>query len=158
MLRCVCLILLATAAASAATPEDQARAVLDQWKAATAAKDIDAASRLLAKDCVVIMTEPSAAAKHARFFTRESYLKLLKDRFSTIVATTSKETTHGISASETADVFVTGEFEERTKVGQRSELFRYYVYMVMRPVEGKMLIQFVVSQLIFYFPDVPSAP
>jgi ketosteroid isomerase-like protein len=158
MLRCLSLIFLAAAAALAATPEDQARAVLDQWKAATGAKDIDAASRLLAKDCVVIMTEPSADAKHARFFTRESYLKLLKERFSTIAATTSKDTTHAISASETGDVFVTDEFEERTKVGQRSELFRYYVYMVMRPIEGKMLIQFVVSQLTFYFPDVPSAP
>ena len=78
MLRCLSLIFLTAAAALAATPEDQARAVLDQWKAATGAKDIDAASRLLAKDCVVIMTEPSADAKHARFFTRESYLKLLK--------------------------------------------------------------------------------
>jgi len=30
--------------------------------------------------------------------------------------------------------------------------------MVMRSVEGKMLIRLVVSQLTFYFPDVPSAP
>ena len=106
MLRCFSSILLAIATASAATPEDQARAVLDQWKAATKAKDIDATSRLLAKDCVVIMTEPAADAKHARFFTRESYLKLLKERFSTTVATTSKETTHAISGSDTGDVFI----------------------------------------------------
>ncbi|PYK72206.1 MAG: hypothetical protein DME44_05185 [Verrucomicrobia bacterium] len=158
MLRCVSLILLATAAASAATPEDQARAVLDQWKAACKAKDVDAASRLLAKDCVVIMTEPTADPKRARFFTRESYLKLLKERFSTIGATTSTQTTHAVSASDTGDVFVIGESEERTHVGERSELFRYYVYMVMRSVEGKMLIRLVVSQLTFYFPDVPSAP
>ena len=77
MLRYISLILLATTTASSATPEDQARAVLAQWKAAWEAKDVNAASRLLAKDRVIIMTEP-AGGKRARFFTRESYLKLLK--------------------------------------------------------------------------------
>jgi hypothetical protein len=46
MLRYVSLILLATATAWSATPEDQARAVLAQWKAAWEAKDVDAASRI----------------------------------------------------------------------------------------------------------------
>jgi hypothetical protein len=70
-------------------------------------------------------------------FHTQSYLKLLKERFLTIVATTSKETTHAISRP----TLEMSESEERTRVDQRSELFRYYVYMVMRPVEGKMLIR-----------------
>jgi ketosteroid isomerase-like protein len=158
MRRYLCLILLATANVLAATSEEQARGVLDQLKSASDAKDIDAVSRLLAKDCVVVMTEPTAGAKSVRFFTRDSYLKLLKERYSAVAATTHKDTTHAVSASETGDVFIVGESDVRARVEQRSELYHYSTYMVMHPVDGKMLIRFVVSQLAFYFPDVPSAP
>ena len=51
-----------------------------------------------------------------------------------------------------------GESDERTRIEQRSEWFHYSTYMVMHPVDGKMLIRFVVSQLAFYFPDVPLPP
>jgi ketosteroid isomerase-like protein len=158
MLRCLCLILLATANVLAATPEEQARGVLDQLKSASDAKDIDAVSRLLAKDCVVVMTEPTAGAKSVRFFTRDSYLKLLKERFSAVAAATQKDTTHTVSASETGDVFIVGESDVRTRIEQRSEWYHYSTYMVMRPVDGKMLIRLVVSQLAFYFPNVPLPP
>src|ERR1700730_5407495 len=74
----ICLLLLVTAAvAGAATPEDDAKALFDQYNAAWKARDADAMARLLAPDCVIIMTEPLAGAKRARFFTPESYIKLV---------------------------------------------------------------------------------
>jgi hypothetical protein len=77
MLRCLSLILLATAAASAATPEDQARAVLDQWKGACEAKDVDTASRLLAKDCVVISPGVLYLGRNRRPFVLHHYPRCL---------------------------------------------------------------------------------
>lgn len=152
------LLLGLIATVSAASPEEQARAVIDQFNAAMKAKDADAVSRLLSNDCVIIMTEPSAGTKAARFFTRESFLKLLRDRYAQTTGTTYDETVHSVSPSELGDVFVAADSDERARIGQRVEWIRSHVYLVMRPVGEHMMIRLVVAELAFYFPDVPREP
>lgn len=144
--------------AYAATPEDQARAVIEQFSAATKAKDAEAVSRLLASDCIIIMTEPAAGARRGRFYTRESYLKLLRERFSQTTASISTQTVHTVSSSEAGDVFVIADSEERTRIGERSEWIRYHNYIVMRQASDNIMIHMVVAELAFYVPDVPPEP
>lgn len=156
---CITLLLFTLGSARAVEPVEDAKALLDQWQAAWKAKDADAISKLLAKDCVIIMEEPpSAGAKGTRFFDRDSYLKLLHDRLSSLGAFTGKEISRSATASPSGDVFITGEVEERTRIEQRSEWLKYNFYAVARPVDGKMLFRLIVSQLVFYFPDVPPLP
>jgi uncharacterized protein (TIGR02246 family) len=155
MRRYVWLALIPSLLTAAPTPEDEARAVLDEWHAAWKAKDVERAARCFADDCVIIMTEPMAGAKRARFFTRESFLDRLKQRFAQTAATDSKDTLDAISVSDNGDVFAIAESEERSRVDQRTEWFRSYNYIVLRPQKGKMLIQTVVAELAFYVPDVP---
>ena len=140
-----------------ATVEEQARSVLDKFSAAMKAKDANAVSRLLSKDCIIIMPEVSVSAR-ARFFTRDSYLELLKQRFSETTGSNSKRVIRDISTSKTGDVFVTTDNEQRTRVGERSEWTRSHEYVVMRPAGGNLLITMVVAQMFFYAPDVPPEP
>jgi len=156
VVRYLFLLLVATFAATAATPEGDAKATFDQWDAAWKAKDADAMARFLAPDCVIIMTEPLAGAKSARFFTPESYIKLTRERFAATSAVGGESTFHAISASDSGDVFVTGEVTEQAQVGARTESFRYSFYVVMRPIGGKMLFRVIVSQLAEYTPDHPK--
>jgi ketosteroid isomerase-like protein len=138
--------------------EDEARAVLDKFAAATKAKNADAVSRLLSKDCIIIMPEAVGVSARARFFTRDSYLDLLKQRFSETTASNSKRVIHNISTSNRGDVFVTTDTEARTRVGTRNEWIRSHEYLVMRPVDGNLLITMVVAEMSFYVPDVPPEP
>ena len=153
----ICLLLLVTAAmAGAATPEDDAKAVFDQYNAAWKARDADAMARFLAPDCVIIMSEPAAGAKRARFFTPESYIKLVRERFAAMSTDTGDTILHAVSAAETGDVFIIGEATEQAQVGSRTESFRYSFYAVTHRVSGKMLFRFVISQLLAYTPDQPK--
>jgi hypothetical protein len=157
----VCFFLLhITVAASPqpATIEQQARAVLDKFTAAGKAKDANAVSRLLSKDCVILMPEAVGVSARARFFTRDSYLELLKQRYSERTASNSKRVIRDVSSSNTGDVFVTADDEERTRIGTRSEWIRSHEYIVMRPVGGNLLIAMVVAEMSFYAPDVPPDP
>jgi uncharacterized protein (TIGR02246 family) len=156
VVHCVFLLLVSTFAATAATPEDDAKALFDHWNAAWKAKDADAMARFLAPDCVIIMTEPLAGAKGTRFFTPESYIKLVRKRFAAMSTDSGDNTLHAVSAADTGDVFIIGEAAERARVGARTESFRYSFYAVARPVGGKMLFRFIVSQLTAYTPDQPN--
>jgi hypothetical protein len=150
----ICLLLLVTAAvAGAATPEDDAKALFDQYNAAWKARDADAMARLLAPDCVIIMTEPLAGAKRARFFTPESYIKLVRERFAAVSTDNGDNTLHAVSAADTGDVFIIGEASEQAQVGSRTESFRYGFYAVTHRISGKMLFRFIISQLVAYTPD-----
>jgi hypothetical protein len=80
--------------------------VLDKFTAANKAKDANAVSRLLSKDCIIIMPEAIGVSARARFFTRHSYLELLKQRYSETTAVNSKRVIRNISSSDTGDVFV----------------------------------------------------
>jgi ketosteroid isomerase-like protein len=151
----ICFFLAVTV--SGATPEDRARTVIDQFNTAMKLKNAEAVSRLLADDCTVLMIEPSGATP-ARLFTRENYLKLLKDRFSETAETIYNGTTRSVSLSQSGDVFVTADSDVRARVGQRSEWFRSHEYIVMRAVGETMTIRLVVAELVFYFPDVPPDP
>ena len=150
------LLLVSTLAATAATPEDAAKTLFDHWNAAWKAKDADAMARFLAPDCVIIMTEPLAGAKRARFFTPESYIKLARERFAATSAAGGENTLHVVSASDSGDVFIIGETTERAQVGSDTESFRYSFYAVTRPVGGKMLFRFLISQLTSYTTDQPT--
>jgi uncharacterized protein (TIGR02246 family) len=150
------LLSLAAAAATATTPEDDAKALFDHWKAAWKARDADAMARLLAPDCVIIMTEPLAGAKRARFFTSESYMTLVRERFAAMSTDSGRQTLHAVSAAETGDVFVIGEATEQARVGSRTEFIRESFYAVTHPIDGKMLFRFIVSQLTTYTPDQPK--
>jgi hypothetical protein len=153
----VCLFLLrlnVPAAPPPAAVDEQARAVLDKFTAAGKAKDTNAVSHLLSKDCIIIMPEAVGVSARARFFTRDTYLELLKQRFSETTATNSKRVIRNISSSDTGDVFVTMDSEERA----RSEWIRSHEYIVMRPVGGNLLIAMVVAEMFFYAPDVPPDP
>jgi len=138
-----------------ATLEDRARTALDQINTAMKLKDVDAVSRLLADDCTILMVEPNAGAEAARLFTRESYLKLLKSRYSETGETVYNGTIHSVSVSQSGDVFVTADSDVTARVGQRTEWFRSHQYIIMRPVGESMTIRLVVAELVFYFPDVP---
>src|SRR5947209_8551646 len=89
-----------------ATVEEQAKTVLDKFKAANKAKDANAVSSLLSKDCIIILPEATGVTARARFFTRESYLELLKQRYSETTAVNSNSVIRKISSSDTGDVFV----------------------------------------------------
>jgi ketosteroid isomerase-like protein len=141
-----------------ATVEEQARTVMDKFTAAMKSKDADGVSRLLSKDCIVIMLDSVAVSGRARFFTRDSYLELLKQRYSETTATNSNRVIRDISTSKTGDVFVTIDAETRARTETRSEWFRSHEYIVMRPVSGNLLIVMVVAQMVFYVPDVPPEP
>jgi ketosteroid isomerase-like protein len=138
--------------------EDQAKSVLDKFNAATKAKDANAVSRLLSKDCIVIMPETVGVSARARFYTRDSYLELLKQRFSETRASNSKRVIRDISTSDNGDIFVTTDNEARTRIGTRSEWIRSHEYIVMRRNAGNLLIVMVVAQASFYAPDVPPEP
>jgi len=157
----LCLIplqLTIPASPSPATVEDQARAILDKFGAAMKAKDANAVSHLLSKDCIIIMPEAVGVSARARFFTRDSYLELLKQRFSETTASNSKRVIRNISTSKNGDVFMTTDNEARTLVGTRSEWIRTHEYIVMRPGTGDLLITMVVAEASFYAPDVPPEP
>jgi ketosteroid isomerase-like protein len=141
-----------------ATVEEQARAVLDKFTAAGKAKDADAVSRLLSKDCIIIMTEPAGVSARARFFTRDKYLELLKQRYAERAASNSKRVIRDISTSDTGDVFVTMDNEERARIGTRSEWIRSHEYVVMRQIGGNLVVTMVVAEMFFYAPDVPAEP
>jgi ketosteroid isomerase-like protein len=156
---CFCLLgQVAPVSAAPAAVEEQARAVLDRFTAAGKAKDANAVSRLLSKDCVIIMPEAVGVSARARFFTRDTYLDLLKQRFSETTAINSKRVIRNISSSDTGDVFVTTDNEERARIGTRSEWIRSHDYIVMRQVGGNLLIAIVVAEMSFYAPDVPPEP
>jgi hypothetical protein len=104
------------------------------------------------------MTEPAGVSAHARFFTRDTYLELLAQRYSERTATNSKSVIRNISSSDTGDVFVTMDYEERARTGERSEWIRSHEYIVMRLTGQDMLVRFVVAEMIFYAPDVPPDP
>jgi len=157
----VCLFLLRLTLPASPPPaaaEEQARAVLDKFTAAGKAKDANAVSLLLSKDCIIIMPEAVGVTARARFFTRDGYLELLKQRYSETTATNSKRVIRNISTSDTGDVFVTTDNEERARIGTRSEWVRSHEYIVMRPVGGDLLIAMVVAEMSFYAPDVPPDP
>jgi hypothetical protein len=141
-----------------ATVEEQARTVLDKFTAANKAKDANAVSRLLSKDCIIIMPETVGISAHARFFTRNSYLELLKQRYSETTAVNSKRVIRNISNSDSGDVFVAMDSEQMARIGTRSEWIRSHEYVVMRPVGGNLLITMVVAEMFFYAPDVPPEP
>jgi ketosteroid isomerase-like protein len=143
---------------SAAPTEAQAKTIIDEFNAAGAAKDVDAVARLLSSDCLVLMTEPSAGSKRARFFTRESYLRLLTDRYSKTSASAVTRTVQSITISETGDVFLACDVDERSRIGHRSEWIRSYEYIVMKEVDKRLLVRSVVAELVFYVPDVPREP
>ena len=157
----VCLFLLQLAAQGSPTPapaEEKVRAVLDKFTAAAKAKDADAVSRLLSTDCIIIMPEPVGVSARARFFTRDSYVELLKQRYSETTGSNSKRVIRNISFSNRGDVFVTTDNEAITRVGTRNEWIRSHEYLVMRPVGGNLLIVMVVAEMSFYAPDVPPEP
>ena len=157
----LCLLLLhrtVPALPPPSTVEEQARSVLDTLGAATKAKDANAVSRLLSKDCIIIMPEAVGVSARARFFTRDSYLELLKQRFSETTATNSKSVIRKVSTSDTGDVFVTMDDEQMARIGTRTEWIRSHEYVVMRPVGGNLLITLVVAEMFFYAPDVPPEP
>ena len=104
------------------------------------------------------MPEAVGVSARARFFTRDSYLELLNQRFSERTATNSKRVIRNVSTSNRGDVFVTTDNEERTRIGTRSEWIRSHEYIVMRPVGGNLLIVMVVAEASFYAPDVPPEP
>lgn len=141
-----------------ATVEEQARTVLDKFTAANKAKDANAVSHLLSKDCIIIMPEAVGISARARFFTRDSYLELLKQRYSETTASNSKRVIRNISTSDTGDVFVTMDNEQMARIDKRIEWIRSHDYVVMRPVEGNLLITIVVAEMSFYAPDVPPEP
>lgn len=143
---------------SAAPSEAQAKTVIDELNAAGTAKDVEAVGRLLSSDCLVLMTEPSAGSKRARFFTRESYLKLLRERYSQATATALTRTVQSVSVSETGEVFLACDVDERSRIGRRSEWIRSHEYIVMKEVDKRLLIRAVVAELAFYIPDVPVEP
>ncbi|MEY2565036.1 MAG: hypothetical protein QOH88_3229 [Verrucomicrobiota bacterium] len=154
----ICLLLLITAVvAGAATPEDDAKALFERYNAAWRARDADAMARLVAPDCVIIMTEPGAGAKRTRFFPRDSYIKLVRERVAQLADSTTDQTLHAVSAADRGDIFVIGEAEEHAQLHGRGEVFRYSFYAVARPVSGRMLFRFIVSQLTFYAPS-PAPP
>src|SRR4051812_21275251 len=157
----LCLIplqLTIPASPSPATVEDEARAILEKFAAATKAKDANAVSHLLSQDCIIIMPEPVGVSARARFFTRDSYLELMKQRFSETTASNSKREIRQISTSKNGDVFVTTDNEARTLVGTRSEWLRTHEYIVMRRGSSGLLIIMVVAEASFYAPDVPPEP
>ena len=138
--------------------EEQARRVLDTFTAAMTAKDANAISHLLSKDCIAIMPEAVGVSAHARFYTRDSYLELLKQRFSETTAANSTSLIRDISTSGNGDVFVTMDIETRARSGTRSEWIRSHNYVVMRTVGGNLLITMLVAEASFHAPDVPPEP
>jgi hypothetical protein len=132
--------------------------VLDKFSAANKSKDANAVSRLLSKDCIIIMPEAVGVSARARFFTRDSYLEVLKQRYSETTAENSKSVTRNISSSDTGDVFVTMDNEQMARIGTRTEWIRSHEYIVMRPAGGNLLITLVVAEMFFYAPDVPPEP
>jgi hypothetical protein len=149
VVRITLLLLLSAFTLTAATPEDEAKSLFEQWNAAAKAGDADALARLLAPDCVIIMTDPLAGAKHARFFTSESFIRHVRERFSQLADSTTEQTLHAVSAADTGDVFIIGETVEHSQLHDHAEDFRYSFYAVTHSVGGKMLFRFVVSQLTF---------
>jgi hypothetical protein len=157
----LCLFLLQLTLSASPPPttvEEQARTVLDKFTAANKAKDANAVSRLLSKDCIIIMPEAAGVSARARFFTRDKYLELLKQRYSETAATNSKRVIRNISTSDTSDVFVTMDNEQITRIGTRIEWIRSHEYVVMRPAGSDLLIAMVVAEMFFYAPDVPPEP
>ena len=104
------------------------------------------------------MTEPAKGAKRARFFTREDYLKLLTERYSKATVSVSTRTIHAISQFNDGNVFLTCDFDEKTRVGERNEWIRSHEYIVMRQTGENMVIRGVVAELAFYAPDVSVQP
>jgi hypothetical protein len=96
--------------------------------------------------------------QRAHVFTRDSYLELLRQRFSETTATNSKRVIRNVSTSDTGDVFVTTDNEQRVRIGTRSEWIRSQEYIVLQPVAGNFLITMVVAETSFYAPDVPPEP
>jgi ketosteroid isomerase-like protein len=152
------LFLIVLVTASAATPEDEARATIDRFNTAMKLKDAEAISHLLASDCIILMTEPGVGLKSARLFSRDSFLKALKARYAQATASTYSGTIHSVSTSDSGDVFVMAESDVRARVDEHSEWFRSHEYILMRPVGEHMMIRLVVAELVFYFPDVPREP
>jgi hypothetical protein len=138
--------------------EEQARAVLDKFTAAGKAKDTDTISHLLSKDCIIIMPEAVGVSARAHFFTRDTYLESLKQRYSETTAINSKGVIRNISSNNAGDVFVTMDSEERARIGTRSEWIRSHEYIVMRSMGSNLLITMVVAEMFFYAPDVPPEP
>ncbi|HEY2681298.1 MAG TPA: hypothetical protein VGI59_08235 [Candidatus Udaeobacter sp.] len=104
------------------------------------------------------MPEAVGVSARARFFTRDSYLEVLKQRYSETTAENSKSVTRNISSSDTGDVFVTMDNEQMARIGTRTEWIRSHEYIVMRPAGGNLLITLVVAEMFFYAPDVPPEP
>jgi ketosteroid isomerase-like protein len=150
-------LLFASASPAPTVADEQARVILDKLTAAGKAKDVNAVSRLLSKDCI-IMPEAVGVSARARFFTRNTYLEALKQRFSETTAINSKGVIRNIATNEQGDVFVTMDVEERARIGTRSEWVRSHEYLVMRPGGNDLLIAMVVSEMFFYAPDVPPEP
>ena len=155
---CLLLLILLPASILASTPEEQARTVIDRLDSAQKAKDVDAVGRLLADDCIVIMTEPNVGAKAARFLTKQGYLDALTKRSADVSATLGSSTIQAITSFPSGDVCVARDSEGRSRVGVAVDWIRSRDYLILRRVGDQLRIRLVVTEAVFYFPNVPPEP
>ena len=142
----------------AATPQEEAKVLIDQLNTAQAAKDEDGVGRLLSDDCVVIMTEPNTGAKATRFFTKKEYLDALRSRDASVSATFFSSTNQVITTSPSGDVFVARDAESRSRIGATADWIRSREAFILKRVDGQLKIHTVVAEAAFYYPEVPPEP
>ena len=154
---CLLLILLPLSVV-ASQIEEQAKALIARLDAAQEAKDADTLGQLLSDDCVVIMTDPGAGAKSARFFTKQAYLDAFKKRSATTSAMVGSSTIQAITSSPSGEVFAARDTESRSRVGSTVDWIRAREYFILRPVGDQLKVRLVVTEAVFYFHEVPAEP
>jgi ketosteroid isomerase-like protein len=140
--------------AGAATSEERARFVVARLDAAGLAKDAPAVARLLSDDCVIVMTDPAQGSKATRFFTKKSYLRRLRERYSRTGETDSKRVIQSVTVPGNGDVFVSTEVDDKTRVGVRTERIQSREYIVLRESGGEMKIRLILAELVSYVPNI----
>jgi len=152
------LVMLLPVSIQASTIEEQAKTLIDRLDAAQKAKDADAMGRLLSDDCVVIMTDPSGGARAVRFFPKQAFLEAFKKRIASIATSSGSSTIQSVSSSPSGEVFVARDTESRSRVGSAVDWVRAREYFILRPIGDQLKIRLVVTEAVFYFPEVPPEP
>jgi hypothetical protein len=153
-LRIVILLLVVmstkVATGNSADLEANARAGSAQLDHSLQSRDIIAVGRLLAEDCLVMMTNPLGGSKETRVYSKTEYLQLLQSRFLQTREMTGTDKISKIIALSNDQVCVVRDASGQATASERKETIKSQDIIVFQVVGGQVRIRLIVTELVDY--------
>ena len=82
----------------------------------------------------------------------------LAERSAAISATLGSSTIQAVTSSPSGEVFAARDTESRSRAGSVVDWIRAREYFILRRVGDQLKVRLVVTEAVFYFPEVPPEP